>query len=131
MPGAASTSVEDPSVQHLDFCMRARLIIISKPTRCCRDLVDLDAALAQLNFRQLDLLLQLGVCLGHVVKCEDRETQTAQEIASEDDNRVEGELVDRSVSVPVCSRGQGYGWLRRTTGMISVWTVSFRGTRPR
>jgi hypothetical protein len=94
-----------PRVQRLDFCMRARLIIISKSTRCCRDLVDVDAALAQLNFRQLDLLLQLGVCLGHVVKCKDRETQTAQEIASEDDNRVEGELVDRSVSVPVCSRG--------------------------
>lgn len=61
-------------------------------TYCCGDLVDIDVALAQLNLGQLNLLLQLRVCLGDVIECEDRETQAAQEIASESDDSVEGEL---------------------------------------
>lgn len=94
MPGAASTRIEDPRVQSLHFCRRSRQIIISKVTFGVQDLVDVDVALAQLDLGQLDLLLQLRVCLGDVVKCEDREAQTAQEVASESDDSVKRKLVD-------------------------------------
>ena len=109
MPGAASTAVEDPPPPPGS---KSRILHPNvsdyrfQDTYCCRDLVDVDVALAQLNLGQLDLLLQLCVCLGDVVKCEDRETQTAQEIASKSDDSVEGELSGSGVS-SCCLRRSG------------------------
>jgi hypothetical protein len=55
-------------------------------------LVHLDIALAQLNLGQFNLLLQLGVSLGDVVESEDCHTEATEEVTTENDERVEGEL---------------------------------------
>lgn len=55
-------------------------------------LVHLDIALAQLNLGQFNLLLQLGVSLGDVVESEDCHAEATKEVATENDERVEGEL---------------------------------------
>lgn len=55
-------------------------------------LVHLNIALAQLNLGQFNLLLQLGVSLGDVVESEDCHTEAAKEVATENDECVEGEL---------------------------------------
>ena len=57
------------------------------------DLIDINLALAQFDLGQLDLLLQFRVCLGDVVKGEDRKTQTGEQVASEDNNSPEGKLI--------------------------------------
>lgn len=56
-------------------------------------LVDIDLALAQLDLGQFDLLLQLRVRLGDVIEGEDRNPQSGEEVASENDKRVKGELI--------------------------------------
>lgn len=56
-------------------------------------LVDIDLALAQLDLRQFNLLLQLRVCLRDIIEGEDRHSQSGEEVASENDKRVKGELV--------------------------------------
>jgi hypothetical protein len=57
-----------------------------------QNLVHLDIALAQVDLGQFDLLLQLGVSLGDVVESEDRDTEATEEVAAENNERVEREL---------------------------------------
>ena len=101
---------------------------MNKKTKNC--LVDVDVPPAQINLGQLDLFLQLVVRLGDVVERHDRHSQPAEQVASERDQGVEGELsrIPRQCLM-VIGRYKGVGG--RTTGMTSYWTVAFRGTRPR
>ena len=54
-----------------------------------QNLIHLDIALAQLHLGQFNLLLQLGVGLGDVVESQDCDTEAAEEVAAEDNERVE------------------------------------------
>ena len=91
-------------------------------------LVDLDLALAQLHLGLFNLLLEFGVSLGNVVESENRDTQASEKVAGKDNQGVEGKLECVWVS---CRHSSIPDANVRTTGIISVWTVSFRGTRPR
>lgn len=57
-----------------------------------RNLINLNLALAQLHLGLFNLLLQLLVRLGNVVKGKDGEAKTTEEVTSENNDRVEGEL---------------------------------------
>lgn len=56
------------------------------------DLIDINLALAQFDLGLFNLLLQFRVCLGDVVKGEDRKTETGEQVASKDNNSPEGKL---------------------------------------
>lgn len=57
------------------------------------DLVDIDVLGAKLGLRLDNLLLQFIVCLRDIVECEDRQSQSSQEIASETYDGIERKLV--------------------------------------
>lgn len=63
------------------------------------NLVDIDLALAQLDLSLCDLVLEFGVGLGDVVEGEDRNAQTAEQVASEDNETPERQLCIQLVSV--------------------------------
>lgn len=123
-----------PLIGNLDHI--AYMILISAHVS---HLINLDLALAQLHLGLFNLLLELGVRLRNVVEGKDRETQTGEKITGKDDQSVEWKLDCERIVLALdwyIQRGEGggsgrVGRGRHTTGMISDWTVSFRGTRPR
>lgn len=54
------------------------------------DLININLALAQFDLGLFNLLLQFCVCLGDVVKGEDRKTETGEQVTSEDYHSPEG-----------------------------------------
>lgn len=92
-------------------------------------LVDVDAPRPEVLLREVDLLHQLLVGLGHVVEGEDAPAEGEEEVGAEGDEDPEGELLEwlALFGSGVVGGRQGV----RTTGTISVWIVAGRGMRLR